>query len=223
MRMFLVGMCDIFLILYLTTLSQVNPFHNSFLTVDDYNKLKESKVQAEQDSEKSHAQILELKSEISVLDEQKEKALQSTLSAKSETEKMMQLIKVENEKVAAIETKLSKAISEKIEFNRLLRMSQEQEQKALTIAKESQIESEKAREEEQSALKILEETRIALEKSREKELHALQIVKAAEIDAEKTKKGEQRALETAEKLRLKAEDAKKREKSLHLSWLRRQD
>ena len=40
MRMFLVGMCDIFLILYLTSLSQVNPFNNSFLTVDDYNKLK---------------------------------------------------------------------------------------------------------------------------------------------------------------------------------------
>jgi hypothetical protein len=62
-----VGMCDIFLILYLTTLSQVNPFHNSFLTVDDYNKLKESKVQAEQDSEKSHAQVFELKDEISAL------------------------------------------------------------------------------------------------------------------------------------------------------------
>ena len=113
MRMFLVGMCDIFLILYLTTLSQVNPFHNSFLTVDDYNKLKELKVQAEQDSEKSHAQILELKNEISVLDKQKEKALQSTLSAKAETEKTMQLVKIEKEKVAKIETELSKAISEK--------------------------------------------------------------------------------------------------------------
>jgi hypothetical protein len=111
--MFLVGMCDIFLILYLTTLSQVNPFHNSFLTVDDYNKLKESKVQAEQESERSHAQILELNNEMSVLDKEKEKALQSTLSAKAETEKIKQLVTIEKEKVAKIETELSTAINEK--------------------------------------------------------------------------------------------------------------
>ena len=211
MRMFLVGMCDIFLILYLTTLSQVNPFHNSFLTVDDYNKLKESKVQAEQESEKYHAQILELNNENSVLDKEKEKALQSTLSAKAETEKIKQLASIEKEKVAKIETELSTAINEKKEFNRLLQKSQEDEQKTLKLVKESQTESEKAREREQSALKTLEETRIALEKAREKELHALQIVKAVKIEAERTKEDEQKALENAEKLRLKAEDAKKRE------------
>ncbi len=192
MRTFLVGMCDIFLILYLTTLSQVNPFHNSFLTVDDYNKLKELKVQAEQDSEKSNAQVLALKNEISVLDKQKEKALQSTLSAKAETEKTMQLVKIEKEKVAKIETELSKAINEKGEYDKLLQKSQEDEQKNLKIVKESQI---------------------ALEKAREKELNALQIVKAVKIEAERTREDEQRALETAEKLRLKAEDAKKREES----------
>ena len=211
MRMFLVCMCDIFLILYLTTLSQVNPFHNSFLTVDDYNKLKESKVQAEQDTEKSHAQILELENDISLLDKEKEKALQSTLSAKAETEKIMQLVTIEKEKVAKIETELSTAINEKREFNRLLQKSQEDEQKTLKIVKESQTESEKAREREQSALKTLEETRIALEKAREKELHALQIVKAARSEIKRTREDEQTALETAEELRLKAEDAKKRE------------
>jgi len=209
--MFLVGMCDIFLILYLTTLSQVNPFHNSFLTVDDYNKLKESKVQAEQDSEKSHAQILELKNEISVLDKQKEKALQSTLSAKAETEKTMQLVKIEKEKVAKIETELSKAISEKKEFNRLLQKSQEDEQKTLKIVKESQIESEKAKEREQRALKAKEEIQIEAEKAKEKELKALQIVKAAKIEAGKAREDQQRALKTAEKLQLQAEEAKKKE------------
>lgn len=216
MRMFLVGMCDIFLILYLTTLSQVNPFHNSFLTVDDYNKLKESKVQAEQESEKYHAQILELNNEISVLDKEKEKALQSTLSAKAETEKIKQLVTIEKEKVAKIETELSTAINEKKEFNRLLQKSHEDEQKSLKLVMESQTESEKAREREQSALKTLEETRIALEKAREKELHALQIVKAVKIEIERTKEDEQKALETAEKLRLKAEDALKLAKEARL-------
>ncbi|MBT3878341.1 MAG: hypothetical protein HOF76_04710 [Candidatus Scalindua sp.] len=210
MRMFLVGMCDIFLILYLTTLSQVNPFHNSFLTVDDYNKLKESKVQAEQDSEKSHAQVLEFKNEISALDKEKEKALQSTLSAIAETEKIMQLVTIEKEKVAKIETELSTAIDEKEEFNRLLQKAQEGEQKTLKIVKESQTESEKTREREQSALETLEETRIALEKSREKELHTLQIVKAVKKEVERKREDERRALETAEKLRLKVEDARKK-------------
>ncbi len=87
MKMFLVGMCDIFLILYLTTLSQVNPFHNSFLTVDDYNKLKEANVKAEKDSEESDAQILELKNKNSELDKQKDQAIQSTLSAEAEIKK----------------------------------------------------------------------------------------------------------------------------------------
>ena len=208
--MFLVGMCDIFLILYLTTLSQVNPFHNSFLTVDDYNKLKESKVQAEQDSEKSHAQVLEFKNEISALDKEKEKALQSTLSAIAETEKIMQLVTIEKEKVAKIETELSTAIDEKEEFNRLLQKAQEGEQKTLKIVKESQTESEKTREREQSALETLEETRIALEKSREKEFHTLQIVKAVKKEVERKREDERRALETAEKLRLKVEDARKK-------------
>ena len=210
MRMFLVGMCDIFLILYLTTLIQVNTFHNSFLTVDDYNKLKESKVQAEQDSEKSHAQVLEFKNEISALDKEKEKALQSTLSAIAETEKIMQLVTIEKEKVAKIETELSTAIDEKEEFNRLLQKAQEGEQKTLKIVKESQTESEKTREREQSALETLEETRIALEKSREKELHTLQIVKAVKKEVERKREDERRALETAEKLRLKVEDARKK-------------
>ena len=53
MRMFLVGMCDIFLILYLTTLSQVNQNKTSHLTVDDYNKAKEEETLAKEEAEKT--------------------------------------------------------------------------------------------------------------------------------------------------------------------------
>ncbi len=211
MRMFLVVMCDIFLILYLTTLSQVNPFHNSFLTVDDYNKLKEAKVQAEQDSEKSHAQTVELKNEITVLDKQKEKALQSTLSAKDEAKKAMQLIEIEKEKVVQSEIKLSQTISEKEEFNKLLKISQENEQKTLEIVKELETESKKAKEREESAAKVIEKKQIEIEKAREKELQVLQIVKAVKIDAEKAREEEQQALKLAEELRLQAEEARKSE------------
>ncbi len=211
MRMFLVGMCDIFLILYLTTLSQVNPFHNSFLTVDDYNKLKEAKVQAEQDSEKSHAQIMELKNEVTVLDKQKEEALQSTLSAKAETEKAMQLVKTEKEKVAQSEIKLSKTISEKEEFNELLQKSHKSEQEALKIVKESKVEAEKAKKRELDALKAIEEKRIEVEKAREKELHALQIVKESQAESEKAKERELSALKAIEEKQKDLEKARKKE------------
>ena len=90
----------------------------------------------------------------------------------------------------AIETKLSKAISEKNEFDRLLQKSQEGEQKTLKIVKESQIESEKAKRERADVrLKSLEEIQIVLEKSRKKELHALQIVKVCQNRGRKNKGG----------------------------------
>ena len=42
MRMFLVGMCDIFLLLYLTALAQVDERGVSDLTVADYTQLQSS-------------------------------------------------------------------------------------------------------------------------------------------------------------------------------------
>jgi hypothetical protein len=214
MRMFLVGMCDIFLILYLTTLNQVNPFHNSYLTVDDYNKLKEAKVQAEQDSEISNAQILELKNSVSALDKEKAQALQLILTAKAETEKAMQLVNIEKEKAAQTEIALSKTISRKEELNKLLQKSHEKEQNALKIAKEAQVEFAKARENEQRALKVVAETQIEAEKARKNELNALLIVKEIRVKVEKAEESEQDALKTAEDLRLKAEEAKKNEEEM---------
>ncbi len=211
MRMFLVGMCDIFLILYLTTLSQVNPFHNSYLTVEDYNKLKEAKVKAEQDSDKSYAQILELESKNSELDKQKEQAIQSTLDAKAETKKAIQLVKIEKERFAQTEIKLSKVISEKDDFNKLLQETQKNEQKALMMVKELHVDSEKAKEKEQRTLKDIVELQKEVEETKKKELFALQIVKTVKTEVEKARDDEQKALETAEKLRLQAEEAKKKE------------
>ncbi len=214
MRMFLVGMCDIFLILYLTSLSQVNPFNNSFLTVDDYNKLKEAKIQADYDSEISKGHVLELKTKVSALDKEKEQALQLILTAKAETEKVMQLVSIEKEKAAQTEIALSKTISKKEELNKLLQKSQEKEQSALKIAKETQVESEKARESEQRALKVVGEMQIEAEKYRKNELNAIQIVKEIQVKVEKAEESEQDALKTAEELRLKAEEAKKNEEEM---------
>ena len=211
MRMFLVGMCDIFLILYLTSLSQVSPFNNSFLTVDDYNKLKEAKIQADHDSEISKGYVLELKTKVSVLDKEKEQALQLILTAKAETEKAMQLVSIEKEKAAQTEIALSKTISKKEELNKLIQKSQENEQNAVKIAKETRMESEKARENEQRALKVIEEMQIEAEKGKENEAELRRIAREAQLKAEEARKNEEVARRIAEEERLNAEIAREKE------------
>ena len=229
MKMFLVGMCDIFLILYLTSLSQVNPFNNSFLTVDDYNKLKEAKIQADHDSEISKGHVLQLKDRVSVLDKEKEQALQLISTAKAETKKAMQLVNIEKEKAAQTEIALSKTISKKEELNKLIQKSQENEQNALKIAKETQVESEKARENEQRALKVVEEIQVKVEKAeaseqdaletaeelrleaKKREQFVLKIVEEAKLEAEKAKENEEELRKIAEEAKLKAEEAGKNE------------
>ena len=211
MRMFLVGMCDIFLILYLTSLSQVSPFNNSFLTVDDYNKLKEAKIQADHDSEISKGYVLELKTKVSALDKEKEQALQLILTAKAETEKAMQLVSIEKEKAAQTEIALSKTISKKEELNKLIQKSQENEQNAVKIAKETRMESEKARENEQRALKVIEEMQIEAEKGKENEAELRRIAREAQLKAEEARKNEEVARRIAEEERLNAEIAREKE------------
>ena len=49
MRMFLVGMCDVFLLLYLTALAQVDARQLSNLTVKDYVSLKETATEKEKE------------------------------------------------------------------------------------------------------------------------------------------------------------------------------
>ncbi len=198
MRMFLVGMCDIFLILYLTSLSQVSPFNNSFLTVDDYNKLKEAKIQADHDSEISKGYVLELKTKVSALDKEKEQALQLILTAKAETDKAIQLISIEKEKAAQTEIALSKTISKKEELNKLIQKSQENEQNAVKIAKETLMESEKARENEQRALKVIEEMQIEAEKGKENEAELRRIAEEERLNAEIAREKEAIALKLAE-------------------------
>ena len=211
MRMFLVGMCDIFLILYLTSLSQINPFNNSFLTVDDYNKLKEAKIQADQDSEISKGHALVLKNKVSEFEKKREQALQLILSAETESEKALQLLNIEKEKVAQTEIALSKTISEKEKVNKLLRESQEKEQNVLKIVKEARVESEKTKASEQRALKVVEEMQIEAEKAREKEQKALKTAEELRLEA---KKKEQFVLKIVEDAKLEAEKAKESEEEL---------
>ena len=57
MRMFLVEMCDVFLILYLTTLVQVPGSRTSGVTVEDYYALQDTEQRLRKESEQSAAEV----------------------------------------------------------------------------------------------------------------------------------------------------------------------
>lgn len=104
MRMFLVGMCDIFLILYLTTMSQVSQFPKSNITVDDYHKAQELKDKAILDAEQAK--------EAEKIAKEAEEAAKAREEAAKEAERLAreaERVAKENEKQAIVKAELLKA------------------------------------------------------------------------------------------------------------------
>src|SRR3990170_919930 len=125
MRMFFVGMCDIFLILYLTTLSQVSPYRNSNITVDDYNKAKESQDRAISDAEQSKEKIIALEAMISALKTEKDQTSQSAQSAETRAADALK-------RIALFEDEINKA---KEAGTNALQAADSEREKALQIEK----------------------------------------------------------------------------------------
>lgn len=99
MKMFLVVMCDIFLILYLTALSQVNEQHLSDLTVDDYRNLEisaeEHKLLAlarEQELTTTGDLLEKLKEQMRLADLEKKKLEKELVNVKQAAEKSAETV-----------------------------------------------------------------------------------------------------------------------------------
>lgn len=97
MRMFLIGMCDIFLILYLTTITSVGP--SAILTVDDFYTLKSMHETLKADKEKSEETLQD-----KLRQERKEKEnLEAKLAGEKErlqdTEKLLLFSDAERERI----------------------------------------------------------------------------------------------------------------------------
>ena len=194
MKMFLVCMCDIFLILYLTNLGQVNRDAVSDLTVADYLELKKVEGQLKQN-------IAEQKKKLGLLDEELGQAKQELvfkISALKETEREL------SQKNFA-EYKFNKTLETKEEKAKRLEQKFLAEQRAKAAAEEARQEALEQMEAEK--VKALEEER--LRKQKEEELRRV----LADLKVEK-KRLEAARLETqqlaerkeeAERLRLKAE------------------
>lgn len=225
MRMFLVGMCDIFLILYLTTLSQVSPYRNSNITIDDYNRTKESQKAAISDAEQSKEKIVALEAMISALKTEKDQTSQLAQSAEARATDVLKRIGLleeeinkakeaevnalqaaENNQEKALQTEraLAETLNKKEEGEKLLQSAQESEKLALQQSKDSQLQMQTAVENEQMAIQIAEKARLEAEKARENETRAQELAKEAQKQKEialqnerEAKKAEARALEIA--------------------------
>ena len=225
MRMFFVGMCDIFLILYLTTLSQVSPYRNSNITVDDYNKAKESQDRAISDAEQSKEKIIALEAMISALKTEKDQTSQSAQSAETRAADALKRIALfedeinkakeagtnalqaadsEREKALQIEKALAESLSKKENVEKLLQNAQENERLAFQQSKDARLQMQIAIENKQNALQIAEKAQLEAEKARENEAKALELAKEAQNQKEialqnehEAKKAEARALEIA--------------------------
>jgi len=221
--MFLVGMCDIFLILYLTTLSQVNQNKTSHLTVDDYNKAKEEETLAKEDAEKTKIEVSELKNSALELANEKKRALQLADYAEAEAIAIFkQLEQSEEERKKAKEAEAKALISAKLEQEKAL---QTKDLLAKAISKKDDFVS-KLQEAEKSkliALKQYEEEKLKLEtilRNKENVIKVAKEVKEAKQNelealkkAEDAKQKEAEALKIALTAKKDAESAKEKEKN----------
>ncbi len=205
MRMFLVGMCDIFLILYLTTLSQISPFRTSAITVDDYNELKVLEIQSREELENAkEREALSLK--------------QIAESLKIIKAKKRELKKLESEKILA--SQLAKSVQEDAATVSKRMQQLEQESLSALLAKEearrkaaeaqlraqtANIEALKSKEKEKLAVKQAEELALQATEAKRNEENALKLVLEAKEKVEE-------ALKRAEEARLSADNARASER-----------
>ena len=99
MRMFLVGMCDIFLILYLTTISGVDERGVSELTVEDYLEVKEAQQELKDISKVQEETLAALEQE-----------LQNAEASKNSSEGEKRRLKVKLDALTEQEAKLNEQL-----------------------------------------------------------------------------------------------------------------
>lgn len=227
MRMFLVGMCDIFLILYLTTLGQVDERAFSPLTVSDYERLQEEMKERQKSLEELKKQLSEMSSVKTATEEAKsdlEKRIRdltvSLQNTDTDKEKLAEEIKhLEEQKQKEEQDALSAVSTLEKELSALQRKIQDEEK--AKAEKEKQLKKERL--EREAEEKKLAEQIATLQKETEKKLElekqlALLTDKndklareaaEAEAEAKRNAKEAQQAKEAAALAKLSEEEARK--------------
>ena len=216
MRMFLVGMCDVFLLLYLTALAEIDSRPVSRLTVRDYAALQQSRDDLERRREESESVLISKAEQLRKAEEriaQLEKQAKRLAEEAAAAGRLRETQKKESAKSADIQQKLS---AEKAEIERKLaearrlseeeRRRQEEQQRMLAEirarAMKQEQSLEEARREADEKQRVLEEAkRLAEEQKR--------LAEEARVRAEASAKEAEIARLAAEESAKEAEQAKK--------------
>lgn len=205
MRMFLVVMCDMFLLLYLTALAQIEETPVSNLTVKDYLALKKAEEEVRHAAESKDRDLAdrrrenaELEARLRELEEKMKKAAQSAASEKQKLAATIQNTSASLEEAKRRQAEEAKAA----EQLRIAAAEQEQRFKAETAKAEAERkrleELQTAREKEAAELKReAEDAAKRAEEAKAEAERARQAAKRSVDDAAKASEEKTRALELA--------------------------
>jgi hypothetical protein len=223
MRMFLVGMCDIFLLLYLTTLAQFDERPISRLTVADYKTLKQSRDELDAIKGKTEQDLrsreVELQSALTRLAETErerkrlaEEAAQSVrLSDLSKTE-----LEVLRREVAEKEQMASRAAeSERLTVQQKAELTEELARLRLAAQEQQRLSEERREELEQTRAQKAEQQRLLEEvKKQKEEQQRLSEERLLQLEQSSKEKAEQqRQVEEAVQRAARAEEEAVRERA----------
>lgn len=195
MRMFLIGMCDIFLILYLTAIANVQP--TSVLTMEDFYTLKQQHEQLQADTK-----------------EKQKKLQEKIVKAQTEKDQLTSKLDAEKNKIKKIEKSLSISDTERAKINKdlqdkvdvlkrkeesLAKLNEEIKRKEAAQRNLEETFQKELKDQEKIAFKALEEAKAIKEEATAMQKKAMQEKAAAEQKAS-----------AALKQRTQAEAAKKK-------------
>jgi len=166
MRMFLIGMCDIFLILYLTSITNVAP--KSILTIDDFYKLKSIHETLISDQEKRKKEFEEKLRQAQVEKGRLEKTEQSLLLSDAERDRIAKDL-LEKEKMLKAREQLLDNLNKEIKDKEKERQKMEVSYKK-ELASKGQVVEESREAAEKLQIEAQEARRLANQMQKEVDL-----------------------------------------------------
>ncbi len=208
MRMFLVGMCDVFLLLYLTTLSQLQERPASKLTVGDYRLLEQKQKEGETREHEREAELARREKE---LKEITDRLAQFERLAGAESEKVKRISesseqdRLELERLRAEASEQQRATEESERRLAELRLRAAEAESLTSKAREEVNKAERERVEAVTSANQLRAEALALASERERlAAEAAEQARAAENRAIEAEQAAERAAKAETEARLQA-------------------
>lgn len=192
MRMFLVGMCDIFLILYITTLNQLEGRKMSTLTVSDYQTLEKNVLELKDFKKQIELDLAKTKDELSLSESIRNQLREEQTQLSQEIDSSKRLLEEKNKS-------LEKSETQRLEAAELARQSKQQalefERQKEEAAESAIRERQKAEQAEIAKIAALAQAAVEKESARQTTELARAETTAALAEVARTKLEHENALE----------------------------